>query len=367
MMLEAAPQLTPDEIKRVLQETATPMLGYSRYEVGAGYLNTYAAVLKVALGKPFGGFRSLLNQTVSYSRDALSRFGAEIAPGSSYSTTFNVPDDALSSTIQVVWVNHSVLASSLSMAVTRGGQVFTSKPAALLAGQWVQKTGVTLNDPAPGEWTITVTNTSSVVSAPQNFAGAVEVTRASYGDLSDIGQLSASDQQAIKRALRAGLVTEQSSGGFGVNVPATRLDLARAVMLGAGALVPQFLPASPSFLDVPAGDNAVFVESVVNSPYGNLLGATGLYFNPQSAADRITAAKGVVRALGLEALAQASGSSNPGIADWNLVPQSARGYVAVAVTRNLMNTGATGAFRPFDSITRAELARTASALQQTAR
>jgi hypothetical protein len=237
----------------------------------------------------------------------------------------------------------------------------------LLAGQWVQKTGVTLNDPAPGEWTITVTNTSIAASAPQIFSGAVEVTRASYGDLSDTGQLSSSDQQAIKRALRAGLVTAQSSGGFGVNVAATRLDLARAVMLGAGALVPQFLPASASFLDVPAGDNAVFVESVVNSPYGNLLGATGLYFNPQSAADRMTVAKAVVRALGLEALAQASGSTNPGIADWNLVPQSARGYVAVAVTRNLMNTGATGTFRPFDSITRAELARTASALQKAAR
>ena len=367
MMLEAAPQLTPDEIKRVLQETATPMLGYSRYEVGAGYLNTYAAVLKVALGTPFGGFRSLLNQTVSYSRDALNPFNGEIAPGSSYVTTFNVPDNAIYSTAQVVWLNHSAVASSLSMTITRGSQVFTSKPAALLAGQRIQKTGVTINDPAPGEWTITVTNTSTAASALQSFAGAIEVTRASYGDLSDIGQLSASDQQAIKRALRAGLVTAQSAGGFGVNVSATRLDLARATMLGAGALAPQFLPASPSFLDVPAGDNAVFIESVVNSPNGNLLGATGLYFNPQSAADRMTAAKAVVRALGLEALAQASGTTNPGIADWNLVPQSARGYVAVAVTHNLMNTGATGAFRPFDSITRTELARTAFALQQAAR
>jgi len=43
LMLEAAPQLTPDQIKGILELTATPMLAYSRYEVGAGYLNTYAA------------------------------------------------------------------------------------------------------------------------------------------------------------------------------------------------------------------------------------------------------------------------------------------------------------------------------------
>src|SRR5262245_59968849 len=44
LMLQGNPSLSPDQIKQILQQTATPMLGYSRYEVGAGYLNTYAAV-----------------------------------------------------------------------------------------------------------------------------------------------------------------------------------------------------------------------------------------------------------------------------------------------------------------------------------
>ena len=161
------------------------------------------------------------------------------------------------------------------------------------------------------------------------------------------------------------MVTARSSG-FGGNAIVTRLDIARAVMLGAGALVPQYLPASPSFADVPADDNAVFVESVVNSPNGNLMGATGLYFNPQSACDRLTVAIAVVKALGLEPLAQAWAGTNPGIADWNLLPDSARGYVAVALSRNLIRTKSTG-LRPFDSMTRTELAWTASALQEAAR
>jgi hypothetical protein len=170
---------------------------------------------------------------------------------------------------------------------------------------------------------------------------------------------------AIKRALRAGMVTARS-GGFGPNANVTRLDVARALMLGSGALVPQYLPASPSFADVPDDDNAVLVESVVNSPRGNLMGATGLYFNPQGACDRLTVAIAGVKALGLESLAQSWIGTNPGIADWNLVPISARGYVAVALSRNLIRTKATG-LRVLDSMTRAELAWTASTLQKASR
>jgi serine protease AprX len=44
LMLEANPALTPHQVKSALEQTATPMAGYERYEVGAGYLNAYGAV-----------------------------------------------------------------------------------------------------------------------------------------------------------------------------------------------------------------------------------------------------------------------------------------------------------------------------------
>ncbi|HEX6290540.1 MAG TPA: S8 family serine peptidase [Herpetosiphonaceae bacterium] len=44
LMLEANPALTPDAIKNILVQTATPMSGYQQFEVGAGYVNAYAAV-----------------------------------------------------------------------------------------------------------------------------------------------------------------------------------------------------------------------------------------------------------------------------------------------------------------------------------
>ena len=367
LMLEAAPQLTPDQIKQILQATATPMLGYSRYEVGAGYLNTYAAVRKAATNARLGNFREdLTNQRVTYSRSSLAGFSGEVAPGGSYTTTFQVPEDSAFATLQVAWVNAGAVGANLSVTVANNSRTLNSKPAGLLAGQGVQKTGVTINDPDAGAWTLTVRNTGSpATTPPQRFVGAIETIVASYNDISDISELPSADQQAIKRALRTGLVRARS-GGFGGNATVTRVDVSRALMLGSGGLVPQYLPATPSFLDVPADDNAVFVESVVNSPKGNLLGATGSFFNPQGGCNRLTVTLAAVKALGLESAAQAWTGTNPGLVDWSLIPDSARGYVALALNLNLIKPIASS-LRPFDYMTRAELAWTAAALQQATR
>ncbi len=47
LMLEANPTLTPDQVKSALQSTATPMAGYSPHEVGAGFVNAFAAVTAI--------------------------------------------------------------------------------------------------------------------------------------------------------------------------------------------------------------------------------------------------------------------------------------------------------------------------------
>lgn len=47
LMLEANPALSPDQVKSALEATATPMGGYERYQVGAGFLNAYEAVRRV--------------------------------------------------------------------------------------------------------------------------------------------------------------------------------------------------------------------------------------------------------------------------------------------------------------------------------
>jgi serine protease AprX len=44
LMLEANPALTPDQVKALLQSTATPMPGTARHEAGAGFLDAFEAV-----------------------------------------------------------------------------------------------------------------------------------------------------------------------------------------------------------------------------------------------------------------------------------------------------------------------------------
>ncbi|HEY0604742.1 MAG TPA: S8 family serine peptidase [Herpetosiphonaceae bacterium] len=44
LMLDANPNLSPTQVKQILQETATPMSGYTTWEVGNGYVNAYTSV-----------------------------------------------------------------------------------------------------------------------------------------------------------------------------------------------------------------------------------------------------------------------------------------------------------------------------------
>jgi len=360
MMLQANSALDPDQVKNILQETATPMLGYTRYEVGAGYLNAYAAVRKAAFGTRYGAFRSELSPAVTFTHDPVVQFGGTVAPGQTYSLALDMPFDASFATVQVGWLNSRLIANNLSLAASVAGQAVQTKPSIQIAGPAFKKTGVTINNPIPGSWTITVTNTTSpLLGSSQSFAGAIEIFRANL-PVSGLDQLSPSDKRAARQVLLTGLMT--TDGDFAADSPATRLEVARAVALGAGARVPQYLPYCPTYTDVPNNASAVFVESVAHSPRGDLMVTSGSEFNPQAESYRLTVAVAMIKSLGLST----SGQSNPGLADWFTIPSWARPYVSLAITRGLMSA-TSGYFRPFDSVTRRELAKAAFALQQSAR
>jgi len=238
-------------------------------------------------------------------------------------------------------------------------------PAASLLGPSSQKIGVTLNDPAAGRWIIRVANTSdNVTGTSQRFNGAIEIMRMT-SNVGSLDQLSLPDKQAALRALRGGMMTPLGND-FAPYNSATRLQVARALMLGANTRIPQFLPYTPTYSDV-SGTNALFVESIAHSPAGDLMNVGGSRFNPNAQADRLTVAIALIKAMGLDSEAQSASAANPGLLDWTGIPVAARGYVSVAVTRGLIVPTVAGYFRPGDAITRLDLAKASVALLQATR
>ena len=363
LMLEANPTLTPDEIKVILQETATPLLGYSRFEVGAGQLNTHAAVRRAGLGLPYGRFRNGLASSTTVSREPVSTFNGSVTAGGYKSFTFTAPSDTLFATVQIGWAPESLMLAPLTVTLSKNGVYHKSKPPGLLGGLTLQKTGVAVESPSSGQWTITVKNPNLLGS--QSFKGSIEIVRADY-DLDGIDGLSYSDRKVALNATRTGLL-EPVSGSFAGGVSVRRIELARALMLALGSKVPQVLPdGAPSFQDIGTGPEAIFAESVTNTPRGDLLNVSGSSFYPNNNASRLSFAVAAVKGLGLESQTFLAGLFNPGVIDWWTIPSWARGHVAIALNRGLMTTRS-GFFRPSEPITRMELARGAVALKEEAK
>ncbi len=77
---------------------------------------------------------------------------------------------------------------------------------------------------------------------------------------------------------------------------------------------------------------------------------------PDKSADRLWATTLLVKALGLKAEAQASMNADLNFKDARLIPAGSRGYVAVAVEKKLIFGYNDKTFKPFNPVTRAELA-----------
>ena len=366
LMLEANPRLTPAEVRAILQRTATPLSAYYAHEVGAGMLNTHAAVLEsVFPARKLGQFRATLNQgQVRFVNDPLREINGTVNPGASgFETTVEIPAGTLVASMQIGWSMLS--ANDLGFAMyDAAGRKQAAANNINLPGLTGNRERATLAAPPAGAWRVQVRNTlGGLALAPQGFTGVLEVARAEYAPVKDLGALTEAQRAAVYQNIRS-FVMMPTGQKFRPAQAVTRGELAEALVLGAG--VPQYVPGAATYRDVRDAATLLFVESVQNAPQGALFTDVerGGAFSPNEATSRLTAAVALVRAAGLQAEAEAAQSLPlTTLLDASLIPAASRGYVRVAISRGLLSTTNSN-FRPQAPLTRLELAQAMAAMQK---
>src|SRR5205085_7271213 len=160
LMLEANPNLTPAQVRDILQRTATPLPAYYAHEVGAGMLNTHAAVLEAAFPqRRMGLFRATQNRgQVRFVNDPLQQLSGTVQPGTPFDTRASVPQNALFAAVDVAWSSLSVNDLGLAMYDASG-----TKQADVnllnLPGLTGKRERAVVNMPLAGTWRVRVTNT----------------------------------------------------------------------------------------------------------------------------------------------------------------------------------------------------------------
>lgn len=401
LLLEANPNLTPDQVKDLLKRSATNIPGYAAWEDGAGYVNAYAALSEASGTR--GGFGKTVNSLRTFNANAIELpggsvpFSVDFSPvGPTGSQTFQVGSDA-------AWVNAS--------ATPPTGQTV----ALVLIDPDGNKYGSAISLPAEapsvsvgapgkaGTWTITVRGIGSVsgtaldpahvtngYSIPGTVTGTINTTRAGgYTGLADIAGSPAAG--AIQHGVSRRLIDAEPDGKFHPTDNLLRSDLAEYLVMGAG--IRQSLPKTPSFSDLQTSSFYYpFAEAAVGFG-GALKDRTGVdngvmqlkngLFKGNGTVPRSDLAYSLVQSLGQQSLAAGySGDvyvtyNNQRIKldDSSSIPADKRGYAQLAIDLGLMNVRFTltqglldpqpvihGWFDPARNVTRAEYAVSAGLL-----
>ncbi len=356
LMLETNPNLSSVQIKRILQNTATPLPPYFRHEVGAGMLNVHAAVLAAAFpARKMSGFRSVLeHQAVKFTTAVTQTFSGTAIPGTTFEKSFFVPASTLQIGVHLAWgdmfsTNDLGLKVLDETGVLRGESNYLNAP-----GLTGKRENVTLGRSSSGNWSATVRHTGGIGTA-QTFYGAVETTRVEYADLADIQTLSEGMRTIIKDSLRSFLMLPEGNR-FRPNAVVSRFDLAAALV--RGGRVPQYLAQTALYTDSRNLTTRTAVESVQKSPNGKLFydASNGGAFRPDEAATRLVAVIALVKAANLQTAAQTA-TLSPNVADYFQIPAEWRGYVAVALREGLFSVDTANKFAPNRPLTRFELAQ----------
>ncbi len=387
LMLDADPTLAPDDVKSILAQTASRMPGYDDFEVGAGYVNVYAAVDKVfnrskSYGQFFGhDFNAQFTVSGPAAEQAHIDYSPAALPGptSSNAHSFTVQDGM--SVLDIFATFDTALqdgeGNTIGLVATApDGTKYGSGIALPILDSPSRE--IVVKNPQSGNWFVEVRGVRGLTAAPNvslptsgaAAPGPVEITitqqQFTLAPISDIQNHPARAQ--IESVLKNRMMDTFSDGTFRPDSNVTRDDLGQLLYLNTP--LRQSVGAAPKFFDV-SGNSAAIAEAVTangstlrdwytseNSlaPAG-LMSATGSTFNPTGVTTRLDLGVALVRALGLDADAKSKTGSVVTVTysgqtlvldDNAAIPSALRGYVQDALDRGILQATFTLTQGPFD-------------------
>ncbi|WP_299701491.1 S8/S53 family peptidase [uncultured Pontibacter sp.] len=367
LLLEANPTLTPYQVKEILQQTATNIPNREKWEVGAGYVNAYAAVDRVyRASAPYGStlnmnrtFRSNVN-----ANNVTDNFTIDYNPATTATNDYTFDVTAGTTSIEAKIRTQGVAGETgnpvnLSLISPSGAETRSGIPV-LFAMSYDR--GVAVASPEPGTWTVRISGLNGA-AFPEQISGVVNrMTAAGTSGLDDIvgHPAEASIMMAVSSRLVDGL-----NGSYKPDELLKRIDMADYLMMGEG--IRQYLPVDGSYTLTDVKERNLIAESVTargaalrdqkHIQNSIMLAASPGKFNPNGKVNRAEVAYSLVQALGLQEYAlqrngktptvEYNGKSYP-IEDAATIPTGLEGYVSVALELNMINAYFTATQGPYD-------------------
>ncbi|HKP87577.1 MAG TPA: S8 family serine peptidase, partial [Blastocatellia bacterium] len=370
LLLDANPNLSPDDVKSVLVATASRMPGREDFEVGAGYINAYAAVDKVfnptkQYGKFFDhDFNAAFTVSGPPAQQKHVDYTPAATPGPTSANARAFTVESGMSVLDVFATFDTALedgeGNTIGMLVTDpNGATYSSGIALPILDSPSRE--VVVKNPVPGNWVVEVRGVRGLATAPNvslptsgiAAPGPVDITITqqlfTLAPIPDIQGHPA--QAAIESALKNRMMDTFIDGTFRPDANVTREDFALHLYLNTA--MRQSLGSTPRFADV-TGNTAAMAESATangstlrdfNFAPAGMMSASGATFNPLGNTSRLDLAVALIRALGLDAEARARAGAAVTVsyngqtlvlADNADIPAALRGYVQFALDRGIL-------------------------------
>jgi serine protease AprX len=344
LLLDANPLLSPAEVKEIMQTTATNMPGRDSYEVGAGYVNAYAAVdLALDRSKKYGETINKGKTFNAYTSIDVIRENYELDfdPLSTNEITFEV-QEGKSQLVAKMYADGDLYTEEggnpVVFSITDPEGVTYDSGFNLLYSIDLVNT-IIVDNPVAGTWTLSV-DPYLFVAKPEKIVGTItQKTASTMTGLGDIeGHLA---EDAIKIGVSERLFDAKDGGNFYPDEMLTKADLAYYLTMGAGIRQTEQLSNNASIEAVFARGAALKGEHIHNGVmYGDIES-----FNGDATVTRAELAYSLIQSLGLQEVAKNySGDVSVTykgdtytLTDSEYIPAELKGYVQLAIDLQIMN------------------------------